>query len=173
MGDGTRLAIAILILFLAMFSFFIAFHPTGPNPANHPDDVLKWLLGEYDVTAGHTGGNAPVVTVPVSPAKTAQLLWLPSERLCRGKPRSALPPRRLLPIRVRKPIVFPLHHETSPSELRGQLSPQGHGTRKAALRKRRIQRMKLQKNLRLRAEGYLPVSGPLWLVRESRFRLPE
>lgn len=62
-GDGTRFAIAILIFFLAMFAMFIAFHPTGPNPAEHPDDVLKWLLGEYEGAVSGKGvtGTAPAV----------------------------------------------------------------------------------------------------------------
>lgn len=65
MGDGTRFAIAIAIFFAAGFAFFIAFHPSGSTAANHPDDVLQWLLGEYQQTAG-TGSPAPAAGVAPS-----------------------------------------------------------------------------------------------------------
>lgn len=53
MGDSTRLAIAILVLFLAMVAFFFAFHPGGVQGVSDPDTMLQWLMGEYTV------GSAP------------------------------------------------------------------------------------------------------------------
>lgn len=55
MGDGTRLAIAILMLFLAMVAFFFAFHPGGVQGASDPDTMLQWLFGEFN-TASQDGG---------------------------------------------------------------------------------------------------------------------
>ena len=55
MGDGTRLAIAILMMFLAMVAFFFAFHPGGVENVKNPDTALQWLMGEFSKTAG--GGN--------------------------------------------------------------------------------------------------------------------
>jgi hypothetical protein len=51
MGDGTRLAIAILILFGAMVCFFFAFHPGGVQGVSDPDTMLQWLMGEFQNTA--------------------------------------------------------------------------------------------------------------------------
>jgi hypothetical protein len=51
MGDGTRLAIAILILFLAMICFFFAFHPGGVQGVSDPNTMLQWLMGEFENTA--------------------------------------------------------------------------------------------------------------------------
>lgn len=55
MGDGSRLAIAILILFLAMVAFFFAFHPSGVanadgSPVKNPGEILQWLFGQFDTT---------------------------------------------------------------------------------------------------------------------------
>lgn len=52
MGDGTRLAIAILILFVAMVCFFFAFHPGGVQGVSDPNTMLQWLMGEFENTAG-------------------------------------------------------------------------------------------------------------------------
>lgn len=57
MGDGTRLAIAIAILFLAGVAFFFAFHPSGVAGATNPDNALEWLMNEFQATAGGTSGN--------------------------------------------------------------------------------------------------------------------
>lgn len=56
MGDGTRLAVAILMMFLAMVAFFFAFHPHGVENVTNPDTALQWLMGEFTTASG--GGNA-------------------------------------------------------------------------------------------------------------------
>jgi len=48
MENGTRLAIAILMLFLAMVAFFFAFHPGGVENVTNADTALQWLMGEFD-----------------------------------------------------------------------------------------------------------------------------
>lgn len=80
MGDGARLAIAILILFLAMVAFFFAFHPGGVDNGdikNFPE-LLQWMFGEFDTAsgspsatpAGQPGANpvganvAPIANIP-------------------------------------------------------------------------------------------------------------
>lgn len=55
MEDGTRLAIAILMMFLSMICFFFAFHPGGVQNVTNPDTALQWLMGEFDKTAGTNG----------------------------------------------------------------------------------------------------------------------
>jgi type II secretory pathway component PulC len=70
MGDGTRLAIAILILFLAMVAFFFAFHPSGVanangQPVNNPNEILQWLFGQWDTTVS---GNTSTAGSNVAPA---------------------------------------------------------------------------------------------------------
>jgi hypothetical protein len=59
MGDGTRLAIAIAVLFLAGVAFFFAFHPSGVAGATNPDNALEWLMNEFQQTAGVTATNPP------------------------------------------------------------------------------------------------------------------
>jgi hypothetical protein len=54
--NGTRLAIAILMMFLAMIAFFFAFHPGGVENVHNPDSALQWLMGEFDKTAGTGNG---------------------------------------------------------------------------------------------------------------------
>lgn len=61
MGSGTRLAIAILILFLAMVCFFFAFHPGGVQGVSDPDTMLQWLMGEFQNTA--SGNTISAATI--------------------------------------------------------------------------------------------------------------
>ena len=74
MENGTRLAIAILMMFLAMIAFFFAFHPGGVENVHNPDSALQWLMGEFDKTAGT--GNSPA-TAAIQPANSADLTNLP------------------------------------------------------------------------------------------------
>jgi hypothetical protein len=52
MSGGTKLALAILIMWIAMVAFFFAFHPsgvvdsTGANIQN-PLGILKWLADQF------------------------------------------------------------------------------------------------------------------------------
>jgi len=50
MGDGVRLAVAILILFIAMVAFFFAFHPGGVQGVSDPATMLQWLMKQWDTT---------------------------------------------------------------------------------------------------------------------------
>jgi hypothetical protein len=83
MGDGTRLAVAIFILFIAMVAFFFAFHPSGVamangDPVKNPGDVLQWLFAQWDDTVsgksataptpqGDGGGNTTPTTTGIAP----------------------------------------------------------------------------------------------------------
>lgn len=58
MGDGTRLAIAILVMFLAMVAFFFAFHPGGVEGVSDPDTMLQWLMGQYNTAATTPGSGS-------------------------------------------------------------------------------------------------------------------
>jgi hypothetical protein len=69
MGDGARLAVAILILFVAMVAFFFAFHPHGvANPdgsaVNNPGDILKWMFGVFEGTT--SGSTTPSSGTPAA-----------------------------------------------------------------------------------------------------------
>jgi hypothetical protein len=79
MGDGTRLAVAILILFLAMVCFFFAFHPGGVQGVSDPDTMLQWLMGEFQNTAG--GNQVPASdtgsATAVPPSSTAGQTIIP------------------------------------------------------------------------------------------------
>jgi hypothetical protein len=58
MGDGPRLAIAIMTMFLAMVAFFFAFHPGGVQGVSDPDTMLQWLMKGFTQTAADPG-SAP------------------------------------------------------------------------------------------------------------------
>lgn len=67
MGGGSRLAIAILILFLAMVCFFFAFHPGGVQGVSDPNTMLQWLMGEFQNTAsGNTLTPGQIANIPGS-----------------------------------------------------------------------------------------------------------
>ena len=70
MGNGTRLAIAIMILFLAMVAFFFAFHPQGVENVTDGPSALQWLMGEFDETASGTAANANQSNAGATPAQT-------------------------------------------------------------------------------------------------------
>lgn len=63
MGSAARFAIAILIFFAAMLLLFLAFHPNGQAAAQNPDDVLSWLIGEFQ---GGAAGTLKPVTSPTN-----------------------------------------------------------------------------------------------------------
>jgi hypothetical protein len=57
MGDGVRLAVAILILFIAMVAFFFAFHPGGVQGVSDPATMLQWLMKQWDTTTAEPGSS--------------------------------------------------------------------------------------------------------------------
>jgi hypothetical protein len=69
---GTRFAIGLLILWLALLALFFALHPNGIANAKNPNDALQWLIGEFqNVTGLNTAAAAAapaseVGTHPVS-----------------------------------------------------------------------------------------------------------
>jgi hypothetical protein len=84
MGDGARLAIAILMLFLAMVAFFFAFHPGGVDfttvgatdaSKGNPSDVLKWLFLQFDTAT--TGGTSGAAAVPNTSVPSTNLTNVP------------------------------------------------------------------------------------------------
>lgn len=54
MGDGTKLAIAILVMWLALVFFFFAFHPGGVVNVSNPGQMLQWLMNEFSNLTGDT-----------------------------------------------------------------------------------------------------------------------
>lgn len=82
MGDGSRLAVAILVLFLAMVAFFFAFHPHGvANPdgsaVNNPGDILKWMFGVFSGTVAGSTTPASGTAQPVAGSNVAPIANLP------------------------------------------------------------------------------------------------
>lgn len=64
MGGGTKLAIGILVMWLAMLFFFFAFHPGGVNlEQDNPVGMLQWLMSEF---SNLIGGADTTVSMPVS-----------------------------------------------------------------------------------------------------------
>jgi hypothetical protein len=73
MSDGTKLAIAILVMWLAMVAFFFAFHPGGVKDVSNPGQMLRWLADEFSNLAG--GGTASTQATLTS--KTTDALAYP------------------------------------------------------------------------------------------------
>jgi hypothetical protein len=66
MGDGTKLAIAILVFWLALVFFFFAFHPGGVKDVSNPGQMLKWLVDEFGNLAGGTAETKAALTADVT-----------------------------------------------------------------------------------------------------------
>jgi hypothetical protein len=74
MSDGTKLAIAILVMWMAMVFFFFAFHPGGVKDVSNPGQMLKWLVDEFThlaggstqatLTSANTSGSGDVLSYP-------------------------------------------------------------------------------------------------------------
>lgn len=52
MGEGGRLAWAIMLMLVALFLFFFAFHPGGVANINNPGDMLQFLMNEFGSASG-------------------------------------------------------------------------------------------------------------------------
>lgn len=63
MSDGTKLAVAILVMWVAMVFFFFAFHPGGVKNVSNPGQMLKWLVDEFtNLTGGGASTTAATLT---------------------------------------------------------------------------------------------------------------
>lgn len=70
---GTKLAIAIVILWVALLFFFIALHPNGIANVTNPVQALKWLISEFQGASGETSAEATITgpqNVGAAPTQT-------------------------------------------------------------------------------------------------------
>lgn len=71
MSQSVRFAIALVVLWLAFASFFVAFHPGGlqvnGKPAQNPTDVFKYLIQR--MANPSTGGTAGASNTTEQPAQ--------------------------------------------------------------------------------------------------------
>jgi hypothetical protein len=98
-SDGTKLAIAILMLFLAGVGFFIAFHPNGLDlQSDNAPGILQWFMAEFEGAAtGTPVSNTPdpAATSPANsalPTGNAGTTLNPSTNITNLPNSSALPP---------------------------------------------------------------------------------
>lgn len=68
MNDGPKLAIAILVMWIALVFFFFAFHPGGVKNVSNPGQMLKWLVDEFTKLAG---GSSAETTAELTSAGTS------------------------------------------------------------------------------------------------------
>lgn len=68
MADGTKLAIAILVMWIALVFFFFAFHPGGVKNVSNPGQMLQWLVNQF---AHLAGGNTPASLTSANSATDA------------------------------------------------------------------------------------------------------
>lgn len=68
MNGAAKLALGLLILWIAMVCFYFAFHPNGVTfngaPVANPSEALQWLIQEFQGTTGGGSGNAATSTAP-------------------------------------------------------------------------------------------------------------
>jgi hypothetical protein len=57
MTGGTKLAVAIAMLFVAMVGFFIAFHPGAASSNGSGPGMLQWLMSEFESTVNGTAST--------------------------------------------------------------------------------------------------------------------
>jgi hypothetical protein len=72
MGDGTRFAIGLVIVWFAFLFFYFAFHPNGVSGVNNPVEALKWLIGEFQKLGSGTAPSSaetPAEPVPITGAR--------------------------------------------------------------------------------------------------------
>ena len=62
MSDGTKLAVAILVMWLALVFYFFTFHPGGVKGVSNPGQMLKWLVDEFTRLSGGTTSTAASLT---------------------------------------------------------------------------------------------------------------
>lgn len=62
MSDGTKLAIAIAVMWVALVFFFFAFHPGGVKNVSNPGQMLKWLVDEFTRLAGGSTATTASLT---------------------------------------------------------------------------------------------------------------
>jgi hypothetical protein len=74
MSDGTRLAIAILVMWIALVFFFFAFHPGGVKNVSNPGQMLKWLVDQFSNLAG---GSTPATLTSASTSGSTDALSYP------------------------------------------------------------------------------------------------
>ncbi len=67
MEGGGKLALAILLIFVAMVMFFFTFHPGGVEGVSNPAQMLQWLFSEFDTT---TGADAATDAATLTPAQS-------------------------------------------------------------------------------------------------------
>src|SRR5271170_3267160 len=72
MGDGTKLAVAIAVMWIAMVFFFFAFHPGGVENVSNPGEMLQWLLKEF---TNITSAGGAATTSDVTSADTSALSY--------------------------------------------------------------------------------------------------
>ena len=73
MSDGAKLAIAILVMWVAMVFFFFAFHPGGVKNVSNPGQMLKWLVDEFTNLAG--GSTSTTAELTASTGSTDALSY--------------------------------------------------------------------------------------------------
>jgi hypothetical protein len=65
---GTRLALAIVILWTALLFFFIALHPNGILNVTNPVEALQWLINEFQGGSSEAAGFSSASSSGVSAA---------------------------------------------------------------------------------------------------------
>jgi hypothetical protein len=74
MSDGTKLAVAILVMWIALVFFFFAFHPGGVKNVSNPLEMLKWLVDEFTKLTGGSTATASL-TADITGANTSALSY--------------------------------------------------------------------------------------------------
>ena len=71
MGGAGKLALGLLLLWIAMLCFFFAFHPNGVQlngvAVQNPSEALQWLTAQVQATASGSSGSGGGSNAPTTP----------------------------------------------------------------------------------------------------------
>lgn len=62
MGEPTRFAVGLILLWFAALCLFFALHPGGVSSIKNPVDAIQWMIEQFNKTQGGTSGTEPAAT---------------------------------------------------------------------------------------------------------------
>lgn len=58
MGEPTRFAVGLILLWFAALCLFFALHPGGVSSIKNPVDAIQWMISQFNKTQGGDTGGA-------------------------------------------------------------------------------------------------------------------
>jgi hypothetical protein len=61
-GEPTRFAVGLILLWFAALCLFFALHPGGVSSIKNPVDAIQWMIEQFNKTQGGTSGTESAAT---------------------------------------------------------------------------------------------------------------